>query len=155
RIGVLPAWNAENVGADVHEVVAGNLARRDNVEVLEALRRKLRVRSMPETLHDEILPGRHPVVVAGTHGKTTTTALTAWVLAPAGRAPGSLAGGEPATSPPPAALGTGAAFVVEGDEYSTSYADLGPKFLHYAPKTFVLTSVEFDHADLYADLAAV
>ncbi len=154
-IDVLPAWSAENVGPDVDEVVAGNLARKDNPEIAEALRRGIRVRSMPETLREEILPGRHPVVVAGTHGKTTTTALAAWVLASAGRAPGYLVGGEPANFPSPAALGTGPAFVIEGDEYSTSYADKGPKFLHYAPKTFVLTSVEFDHADLYADLAAV
>jgi UDP-N-acetylmuramate: L-alanyl-gamma-D-glutamyl-meso-diaminopimelate ligase len=154
-IEVLPAYAAENVAGDVTEVVAGNLARKDNAEILEALRRGLRVRSMPETLHDEILAGRHPVVVAGTHGKTTTTALLAWLLAVAGRDPGYLVGGEPANFPGPAALGGGAPFVVEGDEYSTSYADKGPKFLHYAPRTFVVTSVEFDHADLYADLAAV
>jgi UDP-N-acetylmuramate: L-alanyl-gamma-D-glutamyl-meso-diaminopimelate ligase len=154
-VRVLPAFSAANVTGEVDEVVAGNLARKDNLEVLEALRRGLRVRSMPETLHDEILPGRHPVVVAGTHGKTTTTALTAWLLASAGRDPGYLVGGEPANFPGPAALGTGRPFVIEGDEYSTSYADKGPKFLHYAPETFVLTSVEFDHADLYADLAAV
>jgi UDP-N-acetylmuramate: L-alanyl-gamma-D-glutamyl-meso-diaminopimelate ligase len=154
-VAVLPAYSAENVGADVTEVVAGNLARKDNPEVLEALRRGLRVRSMPEALHDEILAGRHSVVVAGTHGKTTTTALAAWLLAAAGRDPGYLVGGEPANFPGPAALGGGAPFVVEGDEYSTSYADKGPKFLHYAPQTFVLTSVEFDHADLYPDLAAV
>ena len=107
-VAVLPAYSAENVGADVDEVVAGNLARRDNPEVLEALRRGLRVRSMPETLHDEILAGRHSVVVAGTHGKTTTTALAAWLLASAGRDPGYLVGGEPANFPGPAALGTGA-----------------------------------------------
>jgi UDP-N-acetylmuramate: L-alanyl-gamma-D-glutamyl-meso-diaminopimelate ligase len=154
-VAVLPAYSAANVAPEVDEVVAGNLARKDNAEVLEAVRRGLRVRSMPETLHDEILPGRHSVVIAGTHGKTTTTALAAWLLASAGREPGYLVGGEPANFPGPAALGTGAAFVVEGDEYSTSYADFGPKFLHYAPRTFVLTSVEFDHADLYADLAAV
>jgi len=154
-IDVLPAYAERNVAADVDEVVAGNLARKDNPEVLEAVRRGLRVRSMPETLRDEVLSGRHPVVVAGTHGKTTTTALAAWLLASAGRDPGYLVGGEPANFPAPAALGRGRAFVIEGDEYSTSYADRGPKFLHYAPRTFVLTSVEFDHADLYADLAAV
>src|SRR5512141_2448166 len=154
-IEVLPAFAAENVGPGVTDVVAGNLARRDNPEILEALRRGLNDRSMPETLHDEILLGRHPVVVAGTHGKTTTTALAAGLLAAAGRAPGYLVGGEPANFPGPAALGGGAPFVVEGDEYSTSYADKGPKFLHYAPRTFLLTSVEFDHADLYADLGAV
>ena len=154
-IEVRPAWSAQNVGADATVVVAGNLARSDNPEILEAQRRGLPVRSMPETLKSEILAGRHPVVVAGTHGKTTTTALTAWLLAAAGKDPGYLIGGEPANFPGPAALGQGEAFVVEGDEYSTSFADKGPKFLHYAPRTFVLTSVEYDHADLYADLAAV
>ncbi len=154
-VPVLPAYFAENVGAEVDEVVAGNLARKDNAEIVEAVRRGLRVRSMPETLHDEILLGRHPVVIAGTHGKTTTTALAAWLLFSAGLDPGYLVGGEPANFSGPAALGAGRPFVIEGDEYSTSYADKGPKFLHYAPRTFVLTSVEFDHADLYADLDAV
>lgn len=154
-IEVRPGFAASNVRPDVQEVVVGNFARKDNPELLEALRRGLRVRSMPQTLHDEFLLGRHPVVVAGTHGKTTTTALIAWLLASAGREPGFLIGGEPLNFDSPSALGRGEAFVVEGDEYSTSYADKGPKFLHYAPRTLVLTSVEFDHADLYEDLDAV
>jgi UDP-N-acetylmuramate: L-alanyl-gamma-D-glutamyl-meso-diaminopimelate ligase len=154
-IEVRPAWRSENLTPDVTHVVVGNLARADNPELLEALRRGLPTASMPQTLHDEILEGRHPVVVAGTHGKTTTTALVAWVLARSGHDPGFLVGGEPLNFDAPARLGSGPAFVVEGDEYSTSYADKGPKFLHYAPRTFVLTSVEFDHADLYADLTAV
>ncbi|MBL8111720.1 MAG: hypothetical protein JNK60_02465 [Acidobacteria bacterium] len=152
---VLPGFRAENLPSGVDRVVVGNLAGKDNPELVEALARGLRVTSMPETLREEILPGRHPVVIAGTHGKTTTTAFTAWLLASAGRAPGYLIGGEPRNFPSPSVLGTGAAFVIEGDEYSTSYADKGPKFLHYAPRTLVLTSVEFDHADLYADLDAV
>jgi UDP-N-acetylmuramate: L-alanyl-gamma-D-glutamyl-meso-diaminopimelate ligase len=154
-IEVRPAWSAANVTPDVTHVVVGNLARADNPELLEAERRGLPVASMPETLRTELLAGRHPVVVAGTHGKTTTTALTAWLLAAAGRDPGFLVGGEPLNLGVPARVGTGPAFVVEGDEYSTSYADKGPKFLHYAPRTFVLTSVEFDHADLFPDFPAV
>ena len=154
-IDVKPAWKPENVTPDVTHVVVGNLARADNPELLEALRRGLPTASMPETLRTEILAGRHPVVVAGTHGKTTTTALTAWLLASAGRDPGFLIAGEPLGFDAPSRLGTGPAFVVEGDEYSTSYADKGPKFLHYAPRTLILTSVEFDHADLYAGLPAV
>jgi UDP-N-acetylmuramate: L-alanyl-gamma-D-glutamyl-meso-diaminopimelate ligase len=154
-IHVRTAFHEENLTPDVDEVVVGNVARKDNPELLAALRRGLRVRSMPETLHDEFLPGRHPVVVAGTHGKTTTTALIAWLLAAAGREPGFMVGGEPLNFDGPSALGRGPAFVVEGDEYSTSYADKGPKFLHYAPETLVLTSIEFDHADLYDSLAAV
>ncbi|MEO6326673.1 MAG: Mur ligase family protein [Thermoanaerobaculia bacterium] len=154
-IDVRPGFHAENLPQRVDRVVVGNLAGRDNPELVEALRRDLPLASMPETLHDEFLAGRHPVVITGTHGKTTTSALTAWLLASAGRDPGFLIGGEPLNFPAPCALGTGAAFVVEGDEYSTSYADLGPKFLHYAPRTLVITSIEFDHADLYADLDAI
>jgi UDP-N-acetylmuramate: L-alanyl-gamma-D-glutamyl-meso-diaminopimelate ligase len=150
-----PAWDAANVTPDVTHVVVGNLAGAANPELLEACRLGLPVASMPETLRTEILEGRHPVVVAGTHGKTTTTALAAWLLASAGRDPGFLVGGEPLNFDAPARLGSGPAFVLEGDEYSTSYADKGPKFLHYAPRTLVVTSVEFDHADLFPDIAAV
>lgn len=154
-IDVLPGFDAANVPSGIDRVVVGNLAGKDNPELVAALSRGLPVASMPETLRKEFLAGRHPVVVAGTHGKTTTTALTAWLLAAAGEAPGYLVGGEPRNFPSPSAIGAGPAFVVEGDEYSTSWEDKGPKFLHYAPETFVLTSVEFDHADLYADLDAV
>jgi len=154
-IEVLPGFDARNVPPRVDRVVVGNLAGKDNPELVAALSRGLPVASMPETLRTEFLAGRHPVVVAGTHGKTTTTALTAWLLAAAGRSPGYLVAGEPRNFPSPSAIGTGEAFVVEGDEYSTSWEDKGPKFLHYAPRTFLLTSIEFDHADLYADLDAV
>ncbi|HEX7578897.1 MAG TPA: Mur ligase family protein, partial [Thermoanaerobaculia bacterium] len=154
-IQVRPGFDARNLPDAVDRVVVGNLAGKDNPELVEALRRGLPVSSMPETLHDEFLAGRHPVVVAGTHGKTTTTALTAWLLASSGRSPGYLVGGEPMNLPAPSTIGTGAAFVVEGDEYSTSWRDKGPKFLHYAPRTLILTSIEFDHADLYRDLDAV
>ena len=154
-IDVLPGFDARNLPPRVDRVVVGNLAGKDNPELVAALDRGLPVASMPETLRTEFLAGRHPVVVAGTHGKTTTTALTAWLLAATGRSPGYLVAGEPRNFPSPSAIGTGEAFVVEGDEYSTSWEDKGPKFLHYAPRTFLLTSVEFDHADLYADLDAV
>ena len=154
-IHVLPGFDGRNLPGGIDRVVVGNLAGRDNPELVAALSRGLPVASMPETLRAEFLAGRHPVVVAGTHGKTTTTALTAWLLAAAGHSPGYLVAGEPRNFPSPSAVGSGAAFVVEGDEYSTSWEDKGPKFLHYAPRTFLLTSVEFDHADLYADLAAV
>ncbi|HEV8268709.1 MAG TPA: Mur ligase domain-containing protein [Thermoanaerobaculia bacterium] len=154
-IEVRPGFDARNLPEGVDVVVVGNLAGKDNPELVAALERGLPVVSMPETLGREILAGRHPVVVAGTHGKTTTTAITAWLLETAGLSPGYLVGGEPRNFPSPSSLGTGAPFVIEGDEYSTSYADKGPKFLHYGARTFVLTSVEFDHADLYQDLSAV
>src|SRR5512140_3778808 len=154
-IEVAPGFDGKNLPEHVDRVVVGNLASKDNPELLEAQRRGITTASMPETLHDEILAGRHPVVVTGTHGKTTTTALAAFLLARAGREPGWLVGGEPLSLPGPGALGRGPAFVVEGDEYSTSYADQGPKFLHYAPRTLIVTSIEFDHADLYPDLDAI
>jgi len=154
-ISVRPGFAAGNLPDGVDRVVVGNLAAKDNPELLEAIRRGLPVASMPQTLHDEFLAARHPVVITGTHGKTTTTALTAWLLAAAGRAPGFLVGGEPRNFDGPYALGEGPAFVLEGDEYSTSYADKGAKFLHYAPRSLVVTSVEFDHADLYQDLDAI
>ncbi len=154
-LDVLPGFDARNLAAGIDRVVVGNLAGKDNPELVAALSLGLPVASMPETLRTEFLAGRHPVVIAGTHGKTTTTALTAWLLTAAGQAPGYLVAGEPQNFPSPSAAGTGPAFVIEGDEYSTSWEDKGPKFLHYAPETFVVTSVEFDHADLYADLDAV
>lgn len=154
-IDVLPGFDARNLPSRVDRVVVGNLAGKDNPELLAAISLGLPVASMPQTLRTEFLAGRHPVVIAGTHGKTTTTALTAWLLAAAGEAPGYLVAGEPRNFPTPSANGSGPAFVIEGDEYSTSWEDKGPKFLHYAPETFVVTSVEFDHADLYADLDAV
>lgn len=154
-IDVLPGFDARNLPPRVDRVVVGNLAGKDNPELVAALSRGLPLASMPETLRTEFLEGRHPVVVAGTHGKTTTTALTAWLLAAAGQAPGYLVGGEPRNFPSPSAAGSGPAFVVEGDEYSTSWEDKGPKFLHYAPETFVLTSVELDHTDLYDGLDSV
>lgn len=154
-IEVRPGFDARNLPSRVDQVVVGNLAGKDNPELVAALSHGLPVTSMPETLRAEFLAGRHPVVIAGTHGKTTTTALAAWLLAAAGEAPGYLVGGEPRNFPSPSAIGRGPAFVLEGDEYSTSWEDKGPKFLHYAPETFVVTSVEFDHADLYADLDAV
>lgn len=154
-IDLLPGFSAENLPEGIDRVVVGNLASRENPELTEALRRGLPLSSMPEALHEEFLKGRHPVVITGTHGKTTTTALAAWLLATGGMDPGFLIGGEPLDFAAPFAVGTGDPFVVEGDEYSTSYADKGPKFLHYAPRTLVITSLEFDHADLYADLDAI
>jgi UDP-N-acetylmuramate: L-alanyl-gamma-D-glutamyl-meso-diaminopimelate ligase len=110
---------------------------------------------MPQALARFFLAGRRPLVVAGTHGKTTTTALAAWVLADAGRDPGFLIGGLPRNFPHSFHAGGGDRFVVEGDEYNAAYFDRGPKFLHYMPETLILTSVEYDHADLYESPAAL
>jgi UDP-N-acetylmuramate: L-alanyl-gamma-D-glutamyl-meso-diaminopimelate ligase len=131
-------------------VVIGNAVRRDNPEAVEAERRGFEIVSMPQALARFFLAGRRPLVVAGTHGKTTTTALAAWVLADTGSDPGFLVGGLPRNFPHSFRAGGGDRFVIEGDEYNAAYFDRGPKFLHYRPETLILTSVEYDHADLYA-----
>ena len=136
-------------------VVIGNAISRGNVEVEEVLDRRIRHTSMPRLLAERFLEGRHSVVVAGTHGKTTTTSMLAWVLRHAGREPGFLVGGLPRNFGAPYRLGSGEAFVIEGDEYDTAFFDKGPKFMHYRPDTALVGTVEFDHADIYRDLDQV
>jgi UDP-N-acetylmuramate: L-alanyl-gamma-D-glutamyl-meso-diaminopimelate ligase len=131
-------------------VVIGNAVRRDNPEALECERLGLPRLSMPEALARFFLADRRPLVVAGTHGKTTTTAMAAWVYESAGRDPGFLVGGVPLDFGVSFRRGGGERFVIEGDEYNAAYFDRGPKFLHYRPDTAIVTSVEYDHADLYA-----
>ncbi len=137
-------------------VVVGNVCRRTNAEAAEAERRGIAV-SFPQTLSDLFLDGCLPVVVTGTHGKTTTTSLTAWLLHACGRDPGMLVGGVARDFDASYLLGGGAGspFVVEGDEYDTAYFDKGPKFLHYRPRVAILNNIEFDHADIYDDLDEV
>lgn len=130
-------------------VVVGNAVPRDNPEAREAERLGLPLVSMPQALYRFFLADRRPLVVAGAHGKTTTTSLAAWVWTDAGEDPGYLIGGMPHDLPASFHVGTGERFVVEGDEYNAAYFDRGPKFLHYRPRTLILTSVEYDHADLY------
>jgi UDP-N-acetylmuramate: L-alanyl-gamma-D-glutamyl-meso-diaminopimelate ligase len=136
-------------------VVIGNAVRPDNPEARAALEHGLRVSSFPDALYEHAIRGRHSVVVAGTHGKTTTTSLLATLLYETGRDPSFLVGGVPANFDAGFREGTGDHFVVEGDEYDTVFFDKTPKFLHYHPRTLLLTSVEFDHADIYRDLAHV
>jgi UDP-N-acetylmuramate: L-alanyl-gamma-D-glutamyl-meso-diaminopimelate ligase len=131
-------------------VVVGNAVPRSNAEAVEAERRGLPRVSMPEALARFFLAGRRPLVVAGTHGKTTTSALAAFVFTRCGGDPGYLVGGVPRDLPASFRRGHGARFIVEGDEYNAAYFDRGAKFLHYRPETLILTSVEHDHADLYA-----
>ncbi len=130
-------------------VVVGNAVPRDNPEAAETERLGLERISMPEALYRFLLAGRRPLVVAGTHGKTTTTALAAWVWSRCGADPGYLVGGMPSNFRRSYRAGAGDRFIVEGDEYNAAYFDRGPKFLHYRPETLILTSVEHDHADLY------
>ncbi len=136
-------------------VVVGNAISRGNVEVEEMLDRSLPFTSMPRLLAERFIAGRHSVVVAGTHGKTTTASMLAWVLERAGRRPGFLIGGLPRNFERPYSPGAGSVFVVEGDEYDTAFFDKGPKFMHYRPDTAIVGAVEFDHADIYADLGQI
>jgi UDP-N-acetylmuramate: L-alanyl-gamma-D-glutamyl-meso-diaminopimelate ligase len=133
-------------------VVCGNAVRRTNAEAEAAEAAGLRMLSMPAALEELFLAGRSPLVVAGTHGKTTSSAMLAWVLARTGRDPGFLIGGVPRGLGRSFAVGGGRWFVVEGDEYDSAYFDKGPKFLHYHPELLLLNAVEFDHADIYRDL---
>jgi UDP-N-acetylmuramate: L-alanyl-gamma-D-glutamyl-meso-diaminopimelate ligase len=133
-------------------VIVGNVIRRVNAEAAEVRARQIPQMSFPAALGAFVLAGRHPVVVAGTHGKTTTAALLGHVLVVASRDPSFLVGGVTRNYGTNYRLGPGPHVVVEGDEYDTAYFDKGPKFLHYRPRTAILTSVEFDHADIYRDL---
>ena len=157
RLGVPVArgYRAENLEPRPDLVVMGNAISRDNPEAVAARSAGIETLSMPQALARFCLPGRVPLVLAGTHGKTTSSTFLAWVLQQAGRDPGWFIGGAPIDLPGPCAMGSGAPFVLEGDEYDSAYFDKGPKFLHYQPQGVVLTSVEFDHADIYRDLAHV
>jgi UDP-N-acetylmuramate: L-alanyl-gamma-D-glutamyl-meso-diaminopimelate ligase len=149
--GIVPAegYDPAHLEPRPDLVVVGNAVARTNVEAQEVERLGLPRLSMPEALARFFLADRRPLVVAGTHGKTTTTALAAWVYAAAGGDPGFLIGGVPRNFPQSFRRGSGPRFIVEGDEYNAAYFDRGPKFLHYRPHSLILTSVEYDHADLY------
>ncbi len=150
-IEVRQGYRPEHV-ADADLVVFGNAVTRANPEAVAASERGLPMRSMPQMLGELFLQDRTSIVIAGTHGKTTTSAMLAWVLQQAGRYPGFLIGGASHDLTTNFAVGTGAHFVVEGDEYDSAYFDKRPKFLHYRPDALLLTGIEFDHADIYRDL---
>jgi len=145
-------FRPENLQPAPDLVVVGNAISRGNAEVEDTLDRGLAYTSMPRLISERFLSDRHSIVVAGTHGKTTTVSMLAWVLSQAGQDPGFLIGGLPQNFEHPFRLGRGAAFVIEGDEYDTAYFDKGPKFMHYRPQTALVGTVEFDHADIYRDL---
>src|SRR5664279_5120298 len=136
-------------------VVVGNALSRGNVELERVLDERIPFCSMPQILHDEFLVGKDVLVVAGTHGKTTTTSMLAWIFETAGLQPSFLIGGIAENFGRSFGLGEGKHFILEGDEYDTAFFDKGPKFLHYFPGSVILTSVEFDHADIYKNLDEV
>ncbi len=154
-IPVASGFAAEHVPADCDAVVVGNAALRDNVEAAEAARRGLPVLSLPQTVRRILLPGKTSIVITGTHGKTTTSALTAWLLLDSGRDPGFLVGGEMKNLGRGYRRGKGPHFVLEGDEYNAAFFDRGAKFLHYEPRHLFVGNIEYDHADLYPDLESV
>src|ERR1700691_2204475 len=136
-------------------VVVGNALSRGKPELERVLDERIPFCSMAQILHDEFLVGKNVLVVAGTHGKTTTTSMLAWIFETAGLQPSFLIGGIAENFGRSFGLGGGKHFILEGDEYDTAFFDKGPKFLHYFPDSVILTSVEFDHADIYKDLDAV
>ncbi|HQO25566.1 MAG TPA: UDP-N-acetylmuramate:L-alanyl-gamma-D-glutamyl-meso-diaminopimelate ligase [Acidobacteriota bacterium] len=151
RSGYAPA----NLDPPPDLVVVGNAIARGNPELEHALAAGLPYLSMPEVVKLLLLPGKTPVVVTGTHGKTTTSAMAAWALTQLGFDPSFLVGGIPLDFGRSAALGRGPHFVIEGDEYDTAYFDKAPKFFHYRPTVLVITGIEYDHADIYPDLDAI
>ena len=151
-IALMEGYRAENIPANADVVVIGNAMRRGNPEVEAVLNRKLLYLSLPEVLRNFFLRGRHNLVVTGTHGKTTTTALLAWIMEKAGRKPGYLIGGIPKNFGEGARLNDSKFFVLEGDEYDTAFFDKRSKFVHYLPELVIVNNVEFDHADIFNNL---
>lgn len=155
QIPVFERFDGQNLAWGPDCVVVGNVCRADHPEVVAAQAASLPLESFPSMLAKALLPGRVSLVVAGTHGKTTTTSLLAWILHHAGLDPSYLVGGVPQNLPSGAHLGAGTPIVLEGDEYDTAFFDRRSKFLHYRPHRAILTSVEFDHADIFAGLPEV
>ena len=154
-IEIRQPYAAKNLDPRPDLVIVGNAISRGNVELERVLDERIPFRSLPQVLYDEFLAGREPLVVAGTHGKTTTTSMLSWIFEVAGNSPSFLIGGIAENFGRSFGLGQGSQFILEGDEYDTAFFDKGPKFLHYFPDAVILTSVEFDHADIYKDLDAV
>ncbi|MFO7709786.1 MAG: UDP-N-acetylmuramate:L-alanyl-gamma-D-glutamyl-meso-diaminopimelate ligase [Desulfobacterales bacterium] len=154
-IRVMEGFRPENLGHCPELVVVGNVVTRVNPEAVELDRLGLAYCSMPQAIHRFATAGKRTLMVTGTHGKTTTCAILAWVLEVAGRKPSFVIGGILKNFGRNYGLGGGDLIVLEGDEYDTAFFDKGPKFLHYTPQATVITGVEFDHADIYRDLAHV
>jgi len=155
NISVTDGFAIEDMPADIDLVVIGNVMRRGMPIIEYILNKKLAFMSGPEFLSEYILGKQHVLVVTGTHGKTTTTSILAWILEYAGLKPGFLIGGVPNNFGVSAEVGAGKYFVIEGDEYDCAFFDKCSKFLHYRPQTVILNNIEFDHADIFSDLDAI
>jgi UDP-N-acetylmuramate: L-alanyl-gamma-D-glutamyl-meso-diaminopimelate ligase len=154
-IELIEGYGAEQLALKPDQFVIGNVVKR-GMPLMEAiLDAGARYTSGPQWLAEHVLQGRHVLAVAGTHGKTTTTSMLAWILDQAGLQPGFLVGGVPLNFGVSARLGTGSTFVIEADEYDTALFDKRSKFVHYRPRTAVLNNLEHDHADIFPDLAAI
>jgi len=154
-IEVMEGYRAENLAWGPDVVVVGNVIRPDYEEAVALRARGIPHCSLPQALAALVIRDRLSVVITGTHGKTTTSSLTAWLLETAGRDPAFLIGGVTGNFDSNFKAGAGDVFVVEGDEYDTAYFDKGPKFLHYRPRVASINNVEFDHADIFPDLDAI
>jgi len=151
-IDIKPGYQRKNITDDIDQVIVGNAVSKDNPEVLAVQEKGIPYISFPEAIKKFYLKNQKSLVVTGTHGKTTTTALLSWVLHSAKRKPGFMVGGWMKNFDGNHAIPEGDFFVSEGDEYDTAFFDKGPKFLHYSPFASILTGIEFDHADIYRDL---
>jgi UDP-N-acetylmuramate: L-alanyl-gamma-D-glutamyl-meso-diaminopimelate ligase len=154
-INVSHGFKRENLTPAPDCVIVGNAIPRGNPEVEETLKRKLLYRSQAEVVKEEFIRGRHSLAVAGTHGKTTTTSIAAWVMDHGGLNPGFLIGGVAQNFGSSFRVTESDYFIIEADEYDTAYFDKGPKFMHYLPELAIVNNIEFDHADIYRDLDAV
>src|SRR5437762_11079194 len=154
-IPVMHGYDAAHLTPAPDCVIIGNAIPRGNLEVEETLNRKLLYRSQAEIVKEEFIRGRRSLVVAGTHGKTTTTSIAAWVMDQGGLNPTFLVGGVAQNFGVSFRVTESPYFIIEGDEYDTAYFDKGPKFMHYLPELGIVNNIEFDHADIYNDLAAV
>jgi UDP-N-acetylmuramate: L-alanyl-gamma-D-glutamyl-meso-diaminopimelate ligase len=154
-ISVMQGYEPEHLTPAPNCVIVGNAIPRGNPEVEETLKRKLLYRSQAEVVKEEFIRGRHALVVAGTHGKTTTTSIAAWVMDQGGLNPTFLVGGVTQNFGVSFRVTESEYFIIEGDEYDTAYFDKGPKFMHYLPELAIVNNIEFDHADIYRDLDAI
>jgi len=155
RIRAFDGYDAAHITADIQTVIVGNAISRGNPELEAVLERKLRYQSLPEAIRETFLWSSRSIVIAGTHGKTTTTALAGWLLTHAGHDPSVLVGGIVPNFDGSYRLGGGRDFVIEGDEYDSAFFDKTAKFLKYLPDIAVVSNLEYDHADIYADLESL